>query len=196
MAPAPENPVSVPPPTTTVAGSITIGSEAVNVIVAVSPALSADLSLVILSVGRRVSITIAGAMAPATFGLPAVSVNLPAVTAAVPLRVDDALGVNVAVYTLPAPANAESTPPATVTSAATKFADGSESVKVSVAVSPALSLALSEAMATDGATVSTAIGGARSPASLPMPLESVKAPAATETVPGPVYPACGLKVAL
>ena len=72
-------------------------SLSVNVIVAVSPALSADLLLAIETVGEMVSICIVGERELAVLPLPAVSVNVLAATEIEPAVVEVAVGVNVAV---------------------------------------------------------------------------------------------------
>ena len=63
----------------------------------VSPALSAVLSAVIASVGATISIVMGEASAPAVFGLPAASVNLPASTVIVPVPLVPTVGVKTAV---------------------------------------------------------------------------------------------------
>ena len=64
---------------------------------AVSPLLRDALLLVIATVGATVSIVIGGESDPATFVLPAASVNLPAATETLPDRIEFAVGTNVAV---------------------------------------------------------------------------------------------------
>ena len=72
------------------------GSLSVNVIVAVSPALRADLLVATATVGATVSIEMDGDSAPAVLSLPAASVNVAAATETVPAAVDPAVGVKVA----------------------------------------------------------------------------------------------------
>ena len=69
----------------------------VNVIVAVSPAFKAVMSLVIATVGRTVSTAIGVASEPARFGLPSVSANAPTPTEMVPGVSESVAGVNTAV---------------------------------------------------------------------------------------------------
>ena len=97
VAPLPDKPESVPPPTTRLASEKPVsGSLAVNVIVAVSPTLSAVLLVAMAIVGRTVSILIDGDRLAAVLALPTVSVNLPAAIEIPPAAVDPAAGVKVA----------------------------------------------------------------------------------------------------
>jgi hypothetical protein len=91
--------------------------------------------------------------------------------------------------------NPERVPPVTVTSANEKLVVGSLRVKEIVAVSPALRVALLEVIAMVGATVSITIWLVSDPAVLLLPAASVKAFAATETLPAAVEFALGVKVA-
>lgn len=63
-----------------------------------------------------------------------------AATSMVPVAVLLAVGVNVAVYPVPDPANAERDHPATVTSPEVKLTEGSERVNVIAEVAPELTL--------------------------------------------------------
>jgi hypothetical protein len=87
---------------------------------------------------------------------PAVSVNLSAATDTepVPLCVF-AVGVNVAVYEVPEPANVDNVPPLTVMSASIKLVDASDNVNVSVDVSPNFNVVELAEIDTVGAVVST-----------------------------------------
>jgi hypothetical protein len=64
-------------------------------------------------------------------------VNLVIATEIDAVPVAEAVGVNVAVYVVPEPANDDNVPPATVTSANSKFVDDSDNVNVMVSVCPA-----------------------------------------------------------
>ena len=94
------------------------------------------------------------------------------------------------------PAKADSVPPVTVTIAAVKLTGVSLSVKVIMEVSPVLSEVLSAAIAIVGATMSILMEGMSSPAVFGLPAASVKLPAATVTVPNPLVPTVGVKVAV
>ena len=96
----------------------------------------------------------------------------------------------------PEPANAESVPPATTTSEPVKSLEDSLSLNVIVAVVPAFKAALLEVIAMVGRTASTASGTFNEPATLATPLRSVKLPAATVIVAGPLKPASGVNVAV
>ena len=65
-----------------------------------------------------------------------------------------------------------------------------------VAVAPAFSTALLEVIAMEGSTASTASGAFSAPATLGVPLTSVKLPSATVIVAGPLKPASGVNVAV
>jgi hypothetical protein len=90
----------------------------------------------------------------------------------------------------------ESVPPVATTSVESKSVADSESVKLMVEVALELSVARLEVINTVGATVSTMIGEERAVERLALPAVSVKAPAATEIVAGPVEAVAGVKIAV
>ena len=83
----------------------------------------------------------------------------------------------------------------TATSAAVKSVEALLRTNVMFAVLPAVSEETLDWIEIVGATVSIVIDGAREPAVLGLPAASVKAAAATETVPTPVELAVGVNVA-
>ena len=96
--PEPVKPDNAPPATvTSAAANVLDDFDSVNVSVAVSPDLSADLLLMIVIDGACVSIDIAVARLPAVLPLPVASVNFPAATLTVPEPLKFAVGVNFAV---------------------------------------------------------------------------------------------------
>ena len=99
------------------------------------------------------------------------------------------IGVKVVVVPVP------KVPPETMTSAAAKVVEGSESVKVMVAVCPGPSVVTLEVIVIVGATESMMIAWAMAPARLPLPSASLNWAAATEIRPR-VWPAAGVKTAV
>ena len=187
----------MPPVTvTSLAVKVVEGFVSVKLIVAVSPALRADLFDAIAMPGTTVSITSGGARLPAVFGLFTESKNIFSATVTVPGTVELANGVKVAVYEVPEPVKPERAPPVTTTSSTVKLVDGLLSANETTAVSPALSVVRLAAMAIVGITVSMTIAGDRTPARLGLPAASVKVPAAIVTVPVPVVFAGGVKIAV
>ena len=92
------NPDSVPPVTvTSLAVKLVEGLLRANEIRAVSPARSVGRDEVIVTVGRTVSITIAGVRLPARFGLPTASVKVPVAIVTAPGVVEATNGVKIAV---------------------------------------------------------------------------------------------------
>ena len=152
-----------------------------KVMVAVSPALSADLSLVMLKVGARVSMLIEGVV-PAAPTLPTASAYRPAATAMLALpEARSAVGVKTAVRLRPVPLMAPSVPPETTTSpllpSQVKVSPGSSlKVKVIVAVSPIFRADLLLLMLKVGASVSMACAPspARLASSTALPAASLK----------------------
>ena len=94
------------------------------------------------------------------------------------------------------PVKLESVPPVTTTSSAVKFLEASLSRNVIAAVVPALRVARLVVMVIVGGFVSIESEGDRTPCRLTLPAASVNFPAATTTVPVPVNPAVGVKVAV
>ena len=82
---------------TSAAVNVLDGSLSVNVSVAVRSDRSTGRLVVIATEGSAVSMASGGESVAGVLGLPAVSVNVPAVTPIVPEPVKEAAGVNVAV---------------------------------------------------------------------------------------------------
>ena len=81
-------------------------------------------------------------------------------------------------------------------SARANVVESLESVNVMVAVCEPPSVAWLEAMVTVGATVSMMIGTASPPPTLKLAASSLKVQAGTETLPGTVELAAGVKIAV
>ena len=96
---------------------------------------------------------------------------------------------------MPAPVNPDSAPPDTSTSATVNVVEGSLRVKVIVAVWPDRRAGMLDAIVMVGETVSMEIDGEIAPAVLSFPAASLNVAAATETVPGVVESAAGVKIA-
>lgn len=133
-------------------------SERTIVTVAVSPIFRTVSEKVILeTVGARVSTMIL--IHEAVLLFPTASVNVDPATSIVAFVSLLGVGVKRAVYEVPAPANAESVPPATVTSPEPKFTEDSERVKVRFAVVPEVVIVLLLPIVIVGSIVSTVIPG-------------------------------------
>ena len=134
-----------------------LGLLSVKVMVAVSPTLRVLALVATTTVGTVVSVvmlTVLLASAPSRLRLPAASLNLSEATLTLALTTVLAVGVKVAVNSLPEPVKLLRVPPVTVTSAAVKSVLSSLRVKVMTATSPALRTALS--------LLTTMVGGTRS----------------------------------
>ena len=170
VKPEPVMSLSVPPVTATSptepshAKLLPGSSENVNVMLAVSPALSVDTLPATLTVGVKVSMLILGVV-PAVPLLPAGSSYELATTVMLALPFARlAEGVKTAVLMRPEPLIALSVPPETARSPAVPFQvklvpGSSEKENVMAAVSPDFRLDTSERIVTDGASVKMLIEG-------------------------------------